>query len=106
VARGIDGAAKEVEGIEIEQYTTEKNVANSFRWTFLGIILGVLFTLIVTRRKRKQISIEKVNDEVDVRLEKLEQVLNTLQEDKPKPKLIKSPPKSKKARAPKKKTRR
>ena len=53
----------------------------------------------MTRRKSKQISIERVNNEVDVRLEKLDQVLNTLQDDKPKPKLKKSPPKKKSAGA-------
>ena len=106
VARGIDGAAKEVEGIQIEQFVAERTVTNSFRWTFLGIILGVLFTLIVTRRSRKQISIDKVSDQVEIRIENLNHVTNTLQNGKPRPKPNKSPQKRKKAPAPKKKTRR
>jgi hypothetical protein len=110
VARGIDGAAKEVEGIQIEQFVAERTVTNSFIWTLLGIILGVLFTLIVTRRSRKQISIDKVNDQFEIRIENLNQVSSTLQNSKPKPKLKpkpkKSPQKRKQAQAPKKKSRR
>lgn len=106
MARGIDGAAKEVEGIQIEQFVAERTVTNSFRWTFLGIILGVLFTLIVTRRSRKQFSIDKVSDQVEIRIENLNHVTNTLQNGKPRPKPNKSPQKRKKAPAPKKKTRR
>jgi hypothetical protein len=103
VARGIDGSAKEVAGIEFQQFDSKGGLKVSTGWMLLSFFAGIIFTLFATRNRRKkkgvpEISLPNIQSE-----EEFVPTFRNLELDPPVKKVRKSAPKkSKKKAAPKK----
>jgi hypothetical protein len=93
VTRGIDGAAKEVAGIEIQQFTSENSIKVSTGWMVLGFFAGIIFTLFATRDRRRRKVNPKVLNELLHSEEKFVPTLKNLELDTPTKRVKKNVPK-------------